>query len=153
MTIYRLVRTRPSVFYPHSPPSAKLSLEADIQGAHLEITIIHLQRAHNMVSKESKRRITDKGTEDGSGAENGLRIIGVKGERTYPILQHRYELHITRRLFCTILNESAKCPQAQWWLPIFLDDVDMRVIRPTAHLARLGDDGIDPLRERIFEEW
>jgi hypothetical protein len=49
------------------------------------------------------------------------------------------------------LYQRAESPQAERWLAVFLDDIEVGVVRTTTHLADLLDDRVDALGEGIAE--
>ena len=50
------------------------------------------------------------------------------------------------------MDETTEGPEAQWRLAVLLDDVEMRIVHAPPHLARLFDDRIDALRERVLKQ-
>ena len=77
--------------------------------------------------------------------------LGSNG-RTYLVAKLRDELLVARKDVRAVLDEAGQGPEAQWRLPVLLDDVQMRPVQSSAHLARLLDDRVDALRERVVEQ-
>ena len=74
------------------------------------------------------------------------------GDETHLVAQLRDELLVARQDVCAVLNETAEGPEAERWLAVLLDHIQMGVVDTPPHLARLLDDGVDSLRERVVED-
>ena len=70
----------------------------------------------------------------------------------YLVPQLADELLIARKRVRTVLDEAAEGPEPQRRLAVLLDDVQMWVVRPATHLARLLDDRVDALRKGVVED-
>ena len=70
---------------------------------------------------------------------------------THLVAELRDELLVAREDVRTVLDEERQGPEAQWRLAVLLDDVQVRIVHAPAHLARLLDHRVHPLRERVVE--
>ena len=66
-----------------------------------------------------------------------------KNSEAYLIFQGRKELLIAWKDVRPILDKHAQSPQTERGFTIILDNIQMRVVNTSAHLANLLDDGID----------
>lgn len=69
----------------------------------------------------------------------------------YLILQRRDELLVTGQPIRAILDEHAQCPELERRLAVLFDNVEVREIDASAHLADLLNNSVDPLREGVFK--
>lgn len=70
---------------------------------------------------------------------------------THLVLDQSQKLRVARRLVHPVLDQQAQRPVPERRLSIRLDDVEMLPVRISSHLARLGDDGVDTLREGVLK--
>ena len=73
------------------------------------------------------------------------------GDETHLVAQLRDELLVAGQDVRAVLDEAAEGPEAERRLAVLLDDVQVRVVHAPAHLARLLDHRVHPLRERVVE--